>query len=92
MFVGVDLAGGEFDEDAPQRIAELALEQELAVVQPGDHHHRAGMGDPFANGLVPVRQAHRVAPTCSSLPSKTGSLLTVCSISSESSIWGRADD
>jgi hypothetical protein len=43
-----------------KRIAELALEQQLAVVQRGDDDHRAGMGDPFAHRLVAIVQAHLI--------------------------------
>src|SRR5690606_42146873 len=45
---GIDLAGGQFEEGAPQRVAELALEHQPAVGQAGDDDHRAGVADVLA--------------------------------------------
>ena len=62
MFVGVDFPGGKLKEDASQRVAELALDQQFAVVQRRHHHHGPWMGDPLAHGLMSVGQAHGIAP------------------------------
>ena len=45
VLAGMDLAGRQFEEDAVEGVAELALEEQLAVGQLGDHDHRAGMRD-----------------------------------------------
>ena len=59
-FARIDLAGRQFEEDAAQGIAELPFEQQLAVVEVGKNHHRAGMNDVFAQRLLAVGQAHPV--------------------------------
>src|SRR5688572_14971643 len=43
------------------RIAELALEHHLPVVQQSEDHHRARMADVLAQRLAAVGQAHAVA-------------------------------
>jgi hypothetical protein len=57
----VDLARGQLQEHPAQRIAVLALEEQPVVVEDGDDGDGAGMGDPLAQALVAVGQAHPVA-------------------------------
>src|SRR5207249_6091756 len=61
IFVRIDLARGDFDHVAPERIAVLALHHEFSRVGERDHCHRAGVLDVFAFGRASVGQLHRVA-------------------------------
>src|SRR4051812_16852762 len=58
---GVDLARRDLDEIARMRIAELALEENRAVVEQRDDRHGAGMADVFARRLAAVGQPRHVA-------------------------------
>src|SRR5574340_800622 len=60
MLLVIDLAGGQLDEFALQRITVLPLHHQLAVVEQGQHGDRAGMGDVFARAGAAVRQQHVV--------------------------------
>ncbi len=60
VLASVDLAGGQFEENPAQWMPILALEQQLAVFERGDHHHRARMHHHFADALAAVGQAHAV--------------------------------
>ena len=57
----LELAGRDLDELAPRGVAELALEQQPAVVEQRDDRDRAGVADVFAAAFAAVGQAHGVA-------------------------------
>ena len=61
ILAGSILPAGTSIMSRPQRIAELALHDELARVGHREHRHRAGVLDPLALGRAAVGQAHRVA-------------------------------
>src|SRR6185436_17263887 len=57
----LELAGRDLDEHPGVRVAELALEHDLAVLGQRDDRDRAGVADVFAGALPAIRQRHRVA-------------------------------
>ncbi len=61
VLAGVDLAGRQFDEIAVQRVAVLAFQQQVAVVEHRDDDDGAGMDDVFARRFLAIGQAHAVA-------------------------------
>ena len=59
----IELAGGELEHHAAERMAVLALHDQPAVVGERHDHHRAGVHDVFAHRFaVAVGQPHGVAP------------------------------
>jgi hypothetical protein len=60
VLAGVDLAGGQLQKGPAQRVAELPLEDQRAVLAHRDHHHRARVPDVFAQASPAVGQAHLV--------------------------------
>jgi len=60
VFARVDLAGGNFEEHTAQRVAILAFEEQLAVVEQRDDHHGTRVLHIFAHRLVTVGQADLV--------------------------------
>ena len=61
MFVGVDLAGGQFEEDAPQRITELPLHHQSPIIEQGNDHDRTGVAHVLPTGVTPIGQRYLVA-------------------------------
>ncbi|ODU00584.1 MAG: hypothetical protein ABS89_08740 [Thiobacillus sp. SCN 63-1177] len=61
ILAGIDLAGRQFDEIAVQRIAVLAFQQQVAVVEYRNDDNGAGMDDVLAGRFAAVGQAHAVA-------------------------------
>ena len=58
----IDLAGGQFEEHLPHRVAVLAFEEQLAIIEHGNDHHGTGMDNVLPHPLMGIRQAHLVAP------------------------------
>ena len=59
-FPGIDLSGGKFDQGTAERITELALENEFAAIQHGNHDDGSLMLHILARGFARVRQANPV--------------------------------
>ena len=57
----LQLAGGKLEHHVTERVAELALDDQPAIVEQRHDHHRTGVHDVFARGGVAGRQAHLVA-------------------------------
>ena len=57
---GVELAGGDLEDHPVQRIAVLALDDDLVVLRHGDDADRADVADDFADGGVAVGQPHLI--------------------------------
>ena len=62
VLTGIDLSRRQFEERATQRIAKLSYEQQSAVVEKRDDHHRSLVPHVLTQALLAVGQLHAVAP------------------------------
>lgn len=56
----VDLARGQLQKSPAQRVAELPLEDQRAILAHRDHHHRARVPDVFAQASPAIGQTHLI--------------------------------
>ena len=61
MLVGLDLAGRKLYKNLMQGIPKLPLENQVSVVEQGNHHHRSGMGNPFSDGFGCIGKPNLIA-------------------------------
>ena len=57
---GVQFAGGNFQDDFVQRVTELPLHDDFAVIRDGDYADRPDVADDFAHGDAAVGQFHLI--------------------------------
>ena len=66
----IKLARRKLDHHRPHRVTVLAFHDQAPVVELGNDHHGAGMGNVFADGFAAVGQTHHVTAGLEKIPVK----------------------